>query len=152
MSDEQRIAELESQILKSVRQIYRVPFDDNGENGETWQAYAADLDMLRMDAEHRLAVVTADNAALLKEINEHCWQPGDTSDYCVFCLTDYELASGFHGGECITEAEHPGSRFLERLKAAEKVITEARDATQMVGTGNLERALADYDKVEELNE
>lgn len=70
------------------------------------------------ELESQLAVVTADSTALLNSMKQNCFQPGDLHDVCIFC----DVYSPRHDPDCILAAEHPGSRLLERLEAAEKLF------------------------------
>jgi len=121
------------------------------------------------ELEAELAVVTADNAAFLVRMKYDCY---DKYGYCLLC----EAQKPAHNSSCITQAEHPGRRLLERLEAAERLkivaqkiqdeilprdifvgcddcVNEACECDRGIQiTRQLTEALAAYDKVKEPSE
>lgn len=71
---------------------WRIPPNEDGEGGQTWAAFAADTDMIRLAAEQEVAALRARNEALEAFVQRVI----DDEELCVgtMAVSDYEAKYG----------------------------------------------------------
>ena len=74
--------------------------------------------------ELKISELKADNAGLLEKMREKCWYMGGMYDdsFCLFC----ECQKPNHKPSCITQADHPGTRWLKERADNTRQINELR--------------------------